>query len=131
MNETLGLKSLNAPEIVRKFKHITGGYVNIGRDSKLMKEFLDKATPAQILYGIYQFRDAKTITIPIFLRHHEEWLIEDEIEAEIELAALVSETIHPSYMIWHDYRYDNNAYAVNQAETAFKELVVWADRTLS
>lgn len=131
MNETVGLRALNAPELVKKFRSIIGGYVNIGRDSKLMKEFLERATPAQILLGIYQYKDSKTITVPMFLRYHEDWLILDETEADIELAVCVSETLPPAYLIWQDFRNEQSAYAVGQSEQALKELLVWVDKVLS
>src|SRR6185436_11954014 len=104
--------------------------VAIGRDAALIKRALVELTPAQILYGMYQYETERTISIPQFLAQQEDWVIDAE-EAEIELAICISHTTPPEYFLWQDYRQEQTSYAYQQARDARRKLQVWSARVLA
>jgi hypothetical protein len=80
---------------------------------------------------MYQYKGERTVSIPQFLKQRDEWFVEDETEAMIELAVCVSETTHPSYWIWQDLRteYPRPEW-VRAYNEALKELKDWANRII-
>lgn len=124
------LKNLTAPDLVKQWKTLINQNVMMGRDSHLIKVKLEYMTPAQILLGMYQYKGQRTVTIPQFLAEEEDWYIQDETEASIELAVCVSHTYPPAYWTWHDCRYEQNYYAFQAASQALRELREWSDRIL-
>lgn len=131
----ISYRNLNSPELVKEWRKLVNSNVMMGRDSHLIKERLTYLTPVQILLGMYQYVGNKTITIPRFLKSEEAWLIDDEIEAEIELAVCITHTEPPAYWIWLDTRDEvasnNTSYDVFvQGLSAKKELQEWANSVL-
>lgn len=121
----------NAPDLVKKWKSLVNDNVMIGRDSSMLKKQLTEGvTPAQILFGMYQYEGERTITIPQFLAQQEDWLVEAD-EAEIELACCISHTTPPEYYIWQDLRNEQTSYAYQQAKDAHRKVLIWANRVLA
>lgn len=120
----------NAPDLVKKWKMLVNDNVSIGRDSSLIKRALVELSPAQILYGMYQYETERTISIPQFLTQQEDWVI-DRDEAEIELAICISHTTPPEYFIWMDTRNEQTSYAYQQARDAHRKLQIWSQRVLA
>lgn len=124
-------RDMTAPQLVVHWKKIVNDNINMGRDAKMLKEFLEVATPVQILLGMYQFEDEHNVTIPMFIRTQNTWLELDPETADIELATLISRKIPPDYYVWKELRQEQDAdswYLYNQARIAIRE---WADRILS
>lgn len=121
----------NAPDLVKKWRSLINDNVMMGRDSALIKKALTEGlTPAQILYGMYQYEGERTITIPQFLAQQEDWLVEAD-EAEIELACCMSKTTPPEYYIWQDYKNSDNSYGYQQARDAKRKVQIWAQKVLA
>ena len=121
----------NAPDLVKKWRSLVNDNVAMGRDAALIKKALTEGiTPAQILYGMYQYETERTITIPQFLAQQEDWLVEAD-DAEIELACCISHTTPPEYYIWQDYKNEQNSYAYQQAREAHRKIQLWAARILA
>lgn len=121
----------NAPELVKKWRSLVNDNVTMARDAALIKRSLSQGiTPAQILYGMYQYETERTITIPQFLTQQEDWLV-DKDEAEIELACCISHTTPPEYYIWQDYKQEQTSYAYQQAKEAHRKIQQWAYKILS
>lgn len=124
--------SANAPDLVKKWRTLVNSNVVMGRDAALLKKHLtDGITPAQILYGMYQYEGERTVSIPQFLNQLEDWLLEPPQEAEIELAICISHTTPPEYFIWQDLKNEESSYAYQQARDAHKKLQLWAGRILA
>lgn len=122
----------NAPDLVKKWRSLVNDNVMMGRDAALIKKALtDGVTPAQILFGMYQYENEKTITIPQFLKQMEEWLLEPAGDAEIELACCMSHTIPPEYFLWQDYRETENSYGYKQSREAHRKIMQWAQKVLA
>lgn len=130
-NSTKSFRNMNAPDLVKEWKKTVNQNVMMGRDAKMFKEHLEWMTPVQIMYGIKQYANNSTISIPQFLRQYEDWYIEDGIEAEIELAVLVSHSSPPAYWIWHDCKGEQDYNSFQAAESAREELRDWSDRVLT
>lgn len=101
-------RQLTAPELVNLFDKICGGYINKGRDSRMLAVLRDEKglTPPQILLGIYTWQAlGGTKDIPSFIRAPHRWLIEDPLEAEAELCLYLglNET-HPLLLSYLDFR---------------------------
>lgn len=128
---TKSARNLNAPDLVKEWKKTVNQNVMMGRDAKMFKEYLEWMTPVQILYGILQYSNTPTISIPQFLRQYEDWYIEDNIEAEIELAVSISHSYPPAYWIWHDCKDEQDYNNFQAASVARDELKEWADRILT
>ena len=123
--------TLNAPDLVKKWRSLVNDNVMMGRDSALIKKALTEGlTPAQILYGMYQYETERTITIPQFLAQQEDWLV-DAGNAEIELACCISHTTPPEYYIWQDFKNSDNSYGYQQAREAHRKVQQWAMRILA
>ena len=104
----------------------------MGRDAALIKKALTESyTPAQILYGMYQYQGERTITIPQFLAQQEDWLIEPAADAEIELACCISHTTPPEYFLWKELRTEESSYLYQQARDAHKKVQTWAMKVLA
>lgn len=128
-------KDYTAPDLVKEWRRLVNDNVNMGRDSHMIKEHLRDVTPIQMLLGIYQYVENKTISIPQFLRNQEDWLVEDEGEAAIELAVCISHNTPPAYWIWQDGKDEmmsrNTTYGIfGQTLAARKELLEWSERIL-
>ena len=122
----------NAPDLVKKWRSLVNDSVMMGRDSALIKKQLTEGvTPAQILFGMYQYEGERTITIPQFLSQMDEWLVEPAEEAEIELACCMSKTTPPEYYIWQDYRFEQTSYGYQQARDAKRKVQIWASKVLA
>lgn len=121
---------LNAPDLVKKWKTLVNDNCQMGRDAALIKKALTELSPAQILYGMYQYETERTISIPQFLAQQEDWVI-DRDEAEIELAICISHTTPPEYFIWMDTRNEQTSYAYQQARDAYRKLQIWSARVLA
>lgn len=121
----------NAPDLVKRWKTLVNDNVMIGRDAAMLKKLLTEGvTPAQILYGMYQYEGERTITIPQFLAQQEDWLV-DAGDAEIELACCMSKTTPPEYFIWQDLKNEQTSYAYQQAREAHRKVQQWAIRILT
>lgn len=128
---TQGLKDLKAPDLVKHWRKLVNDNVSMGRDAHMIKLRLEYLSSVQLLAGMYQYVGKKTITIPQFLSQEEEWLVEDEMEAQIELAVYISHTKPPAYWIWQDLKNEPGDYRIyNQAKEAFDELRDWSERIL-
>jgi hypothetical protein len=103
----------------------------MGRDSHLIKEFLQGCNSVQLLLGIYRYEANPTITIPQFLRHSDEWLEVDEAWAEVELATYLTKTIPPQYLIYQELKDEETVNAFGHAFAARQFLKEWADRILA
>lgn len=123
-------RELTAPQLVGRWKAIVNDRVMIGRDSHLMKDFLLKATSVQILLGMYR-QESKTITIPQFLRQSEDWLEEDDLWAEIELARYITHITPPEYYTYWDWCEEETAYAFNKSLEARLKLREWSEKILA
>jgi hypothetical protein len=97
----------------------------------LFKEALLKYSPAQILLGIYQCKEAETLTIPLFLQNFESWIEKDEIWVEINLATQITKTYPKEYFIYLDFCDEESSYAWQQSSNAKKTLKEWADKVLA
>lgn len=128
--KSMNYKELTAPELVKLWRQIVNERVSIGRDAKLLKDFLGRATSAQILCGMYQYKGSQNISIPIFLHHSEDWILEDEVEAEIELAIEIAHSVPPAYYIWKDFCKEEDSFYYRHAVAAQLELKKWADGIL-
>lgn len=120
----------NAPDLVKKWRSLVNDNVMMGRDAALIKKALTELTPAQILFGMYQYETERTITIPQFLAQQDDWAI-DKDDAEIELACCISHTTPPEYYLWQDLRHEQTSYAYQQARDAHRKVQIWANRVLS
>lgn len=128
----MSYKTMNAPDLVKHWKKTVNDNVQMGRDAHMMKTLLEHCTPVQILCGMYQYTDSRTITIPQFIRQADAWLLEDEFEAGLHLAIAVSHADPPpAYYIMYDLEFEETADAHNAYENAKEELKIWADRILS
>ena len=127
----MNYRELNSVDLVKRWRVIVNDNVNIGRDSHLIKEFLVRATPVQILFGMYQYQKSKTISIPQFLKQCDRWLEDDEQWAEIELARNLTSTTPPEYFVYMDLIEEETAYAFQLSFAARQSLRQWADRILA
>lgn len=125
------MKELTAPELVKQWRKIVNDHVMVGRDSHLIKEFLLRATPVQVLLGMYQYKNNNTITIPQFLRQADTWLELDESWAEVELAIEI--TGHPplDYYVYIENFDEERADYFTQGLAARVRLREWSERVLS
>ena len=132
MPKISGVSQLTAPELVKSWKRLVNDNVMIGRDAHLLKEQLRYMTPAQLLYGIYQYIGNKIISIPQFLTQRDGWFQSDEVEAEIELAAAMSDILPPEYWIWQDLKNEQtNTYEFSQFQEAYLKLREWSTKVLA
>lgn len=119
----------NAPDLVKKWRSLVNDSVMMGRDAALIKKQLtDGITPAQILYGMYQYEGERTITIPQFLAQVEDWIIEPAADAEIELACCISHTTPPEYFLWKELKDEQDSHLYQQAREAHRKVQQWAMR---
>ena len=122
---------LNAPDLVKKWRSLVNDNCMIGRDSALIKKQLTEGvTPAQILFGMYQYEGERTITIPQFLVQQEDWLVEAD-EAEIELACCISHTTPPEYFLYKELKNEQESHLYQQARDAHRKVQIWAHKVLS
>lgn len=122
--------NLTAPDLVKQWKKLVNDYVQMGRDSHMLKQLMIQVTPAQIMLGFYQYRDNRTITIPRFIQQLDDWVEWDETEADIELAVCVSNHVPPPYYIYQDLKEEAGWDSLTQWATARLELKQWAERIL-
>ena len=129
----MSLRTLNPTDLVKEWRKLVNDNIELSRDAFLLKRFMAEhsATPPQMLLGMHQYRGNKTLTLPQFLRGWEEWLIEDEWEAELELAVRIAHIEPPAYFIYHDFA-DEDETADNYARfvEAKQLLSVWKERIL-
>lgn len=123
-------RDLNAPDLVKKWKSIVNDHVMMGRDSAFMKELLEKATPVQILYGMYQYHKV-SITVPQFIKSMMVWYEEDEILAEIELARYVTNYTPPEYYTYIELENEESSFAFQKSFAARQKLREWAEGILA
>lgn len=125
---------LDCPELVKQWRKLVNDNVQMGRDAHLIKRFMADygATPDQILLGIYQYKDVRTVSIPQFLRQWESWLVADEWLAELELAVCICMgNAPPEYYVYHDLVDDvQNSDDVGHLEDAKQKLSNWKERVL-
>lgn len=124
-------EDLNAAELLRRWRQIVNGNNAAGRDGQLLKDYLLRVSPIQVLLGMYQYRGVRTISIPQFLRQDDEWLETDLTLAKIELARCVANKTPPSYYTWMDWKDEDGALASSYTSTALHQLITWADGVLA
>lgn len=127
----MNYKDLTAPDLVKQWRRLVNDNVMFGRDAHLVKDFLLLATPVQVLLGMYQYKDIRTVTIPQFLRQWESWLIEDEAWAEVELACYVARQTPPEYYIYKDLVNEQNSEAFFTSIEARLKLREWSEGVLT
>lgn len=126
------VSELTAPDLVKQWKKLVNDNIIIGRDAALIKQRLEYLTSVQILLGMHQYVGEKTISIPQFLKQESDWLVEDSITAQIELAAAMANTRPAAYLIWQDLRYEDPTYEnMEEYRKAKNELVKWSERVIS
>lgn len=125
------VRELTAPDLVKKWRSLVNDNVMMGRDAHLLKEALEIYTPVQLLYGMYLMRTSKTVSIPQFLNHPNQWLMDDELDCSIELARLMTNTVPKEYWLYRDFKDADSAAEVHFFEAAKTVLIDWADRILS
>lgn len=125
------VKEMDAPTLVRRWKALVNDNVMMGRDAHLLKEALNIYTPVQLLYGMYLMRPSKTVSIPQFLRQHDNWVVDNELDCSIELARLITGTAPKEYWIYRDFENAFSSAESHLYETARTALIEWADRILS
>lgn len=89
----MNYKKLTALDLVTWFATLTGGYINKGRDSHMIKRLMEERGlgPTQVLYGMVLYRSLpNTKDVPNFCRAWELWHEEDVLYCDAELARLVS-----------------------------------------
>lgn len=123
-------RDLNAPDLVKKFKQIVNENVMMGRDAAFLKDLLEKASPVQILYGMYQFQKT-SITVPQFVKKIFTWYEDDELQADIELARYISHHTPPEYYTYMDLLEEETAFANQHVIEARKVLREWSERVLA
>lgn len=128
---TINYRDLNAPQLVRYWKKIVNDNVMMGRDAHLIKDFLLRGNSVQILLGMYRRASLRTLTIPMFLRQHEEWFEYDESLAEIELARHISHTTPPEYYTYIDLVGEETSFAFQKSLEARITLREWANKVLA
>lgn len=102
----------------------------MARDAKLIKDKLEIMTPCQILAGMYLYTGNRTISIPQFLHQSENWLENDELLAEAEVARNLSHYEPESYYVYLDLKEEREPWAINHAVVARNSLREWIDRVL-
>jgi len=122
----MSYRELTAPDLVKQWRKIVNDNVQMGRDSHLIKQFLQGVSPAQILLGMYQYQGNRTISIPQFLKQSNEWLEIDEEEVDIDLAICVTNHVPPEYYQYHDLEGEENARAYQICREAKIRLQEWA-----
>ena len=129
----MSFRTLTCPDLVKEWRKIVNDNIELVRDAFLLKRFMAEhsATPPQILLGMHENKGSRTLTIPQMLRAWEEWLVEDEWEAELELAVRISHNEPAAYFIYHDFA-DEDETADNYARfiEAKQVLSVWKERIL-
>lgn len=128
MPAATAISEFNALDLLKEWKKIVNSNALAGRDGHLFKEFLKQASPIQIVLGMYQHRNEKSLSVPTFLSNSGDWLVADENKALIELAICMIETAPSEYWIWCDYRDEESAYAEEQTKKALGVLLSWARR---
>jgi hypothetical protein len=126
----MNYKELTAPQLLRQWKKLVNDNIMAGRDAHLLKTSLLQYTPCQILVGMFQYKQNSTISIPQFLRQSEEWLLEDEKWAEIELAHYLTKRAPPEYYTYLDLIDEESTYAFTHILAARKSLADWSDKIL-
>lgn len=124
-------RNLNASDLVRFWKQIVNNKTLVGRDGKFFKDALVYMTPVQILEGMYKYKGQNTITVHQFLVQKDDWLEDDTIWAEIELACSVSGNVPPSYYTYKDLEYEETPDAYHWRRESRKQLINWADEVLA
>src|SRR3990172_11294622 len=122
----MSYRELTAPDLVKQWKKLVNDNISIGRDSHLIKQFLQGVSPAQILLGMYQYQGNRTISIPQFLKQSNEWLELDEEEVDIDLAICVTNHVPQEYYDYHDYKEEENARSYQISREAKTKLKEWA-----
>lgn len=123
-------REMNATDLVKQWKKLVNDSVMAGRDAHMFKELLLKASPIQIMAGMYWYQNS-TITVPQFVKQVNEWLYDDEFEAELILASDISHTTPPEYYTYFDLKEEETAYAYQQVAVAKVRLQEWVNRVLS
>src|SRR3990167_5130056 len=127
----MNYRELTAPDLVKQWRKIVNKYVQMGRDAHLLKEFLLRATPIQILLGMYQYQGERTVSIPQFLKSEAVWLEEDEQWAEICLATYITSVRPPEYYEYLDFCEEQTADAFIRSLAARLKLKEWAEKVLA
>lgn len=123
-------REMTAPDLVKQWRRLVNDYVNMGRDSHLIKQELQALTPVQILLGMYRCKGQATLSIPQFLRQKDKWL-EDEAWAEVELARFLTNTSPPSYYVFMDTINEEDVASREHFLKASASLFQWADGVVS
>lgn len=127
-------KELNAPELVSQWRRIVNGDVMNGRDAHMLRKAMDENgwSPCQILLGFYTMAGRTTISIPIFLRHYDQWLVEEDFEAQINLAVQIAGYKPQHFWTYYDLLDTGieSATLRQKFNDAKWELQQWADRIL-
>lgn len=124
------LREYNATDLLKQWRSIVNQHVMVGRDARMLKDSLEIYTPIQLMLGMYNYQ-GENLTVPRFLKQHEEWLEEDEIWAEIKLAVYLTNQPPKDYYIYMDYSSEETSEAFSMTRDAFKNLLEWADKVLS
>lgn len=127
----MNYRELNAPDLVKEWKKVVNDHVNMARDAALIKRKLELMSPVQIMLGMLQYKGARTITIPQFLSQEEDWYLDEEELAEIELARALTGVTTEDYYVFRDLENTFNPKEIITAQEAFKRLKVWAERVIT
>ena len=128
------MKDFAAPDLVKEWRRLVNNNASMARDASMIKSFTTShgVTTAQILLAIHWHSNIPFITIPQFLRQMDNWLLEDEWEAELELAVCITHERPPAYFVYRDLRDDfANSDELRALYKAKQELTAWKDRILS
>lgn len=120
-----------APDLLKQWLKIVNPHVMGGRDLKMLKEELVVSTATQILNGFYQYAGNETITIPSFLKQREDWLVEEELWAEVELAMKMSRTVPKEWYLYHDLEGEQDSYSFLQSSEAKTQLIEWSQKVIA
>lgn len=126
----MSYRELTAPDLVKQWKQIVNSHVVMGRDAHLLKDYLNAHTPVQVLYGFYQCANRSNISIPLFLKLEDNWLEEDEFEAELELARFISHTTPPAYYTYQELKSEESFWSIQSVKTAKAILIQWIEGVL-
>lgn len=127
----MNCRELNGAELVRRWRALVNGNVSMVRDASIFKRALLTMNSVQILLGMYQFENSRTISIPQFMRQQDAWLELDEAWADVRLAILLSHKTPSDYFLYMDCRDEETTQAYQQAIKARESLQAWADRIIS
>lgn len=123
------VSSLTNQQLYQKFQTLVGNQnLNRGRDLSLLSKALETLSAAQILLGMYMYRNRPTMSVPALLHLQDEWVIWEPDIVKIELATFLENTVPTHYYVWKELSDDENATSYAQSTAAFAQLKSWANR---